>query len=121
MYSVGVFYAWDFLAILIVTVTYLLCPSSIIEKKDEYVKFFLLSLSVLFLLFIVITNIICNDGMTHFLFKVSIIPFLFLTHLIYPFKSVRRSQHLNFFLFFLSIYVIGVNSLMILTVALSNM
>jgi len=121
MYSVGVFYAWDFLFIMVMAMAYFLCPKTFIEKKLEYIKFGLTFLSIFFLLFIIITNVLCSDGMTHMLFWISILPALFLFHLVYPFKEVKRNQHLNFFLFFSSLYVVGVNALIILAFSLSNM
>lgn len=47
--TVGVFYAWDFLVLIAMTVCYWHCPVRFIEKKQEYVKFALLFLSVYFL------------------------------------------------------------------------
>lgn len=121
MYSVGVFYAGDFLAIIFVTVSYYLCPKRFIEKKNEYVKFFLTFFSLFFLLFLLITNIICNSEFTHLLFKISLAPVLLISHLLYPFKEVKRNQHLNFFLFFISLYSIGLYGSIILVHSLSNM
>lgn len=121
MYSVGVFYAWDFLFIVIITLAYFLCPRNFIEKKLEYIKFGLTFLSIFFLLFIIITNILCNAQMTHTLFGVSVVPALLLFHLVYPFREVKRNQHLTFFLFFSSLYVVGLNAFIILAVFFSNM
>lgn len=121
MYSVGVFYAWDFVAVVMVTIAYFLCPSKIIEKKNEYVKFFLSFFSIIFLVFIILTNIICNEEITHLLFKMSIAPLLLIANLLYPFKTVKRNQHLNFFLFFISLYSIGLYGLIIVAHLFSNM
>ncbi len=121
MYSVGVFYAWDFIAIIIVTVAYFLSPDRVVTKKNEYVKFFLSFFSAFFVLFIILTNIIANNEITHLLFWVSLSPLLFLVHILYPFKEVKRNQHLSFFLFFISLYMIGLYGLTIVAHAFSNM
>lgn len=87
-------------------IAYRLCPSKIIEKKQEYVLFSLDFLSLYFTLFIVITNIVKDHSFTHFLFWTLLFPVLFLFHLIYRFKTVKKSRHLSFFLLFLAIYVL---------------
>lgn len=64
--AVGVFYAWDFLVLIAMTVCYWHCPVRFIEKKQEYVKFALLFLSVYFFIFLVLRNI-CGweDAVVH--------------------------------------------------------
>jgi membrane-bound metal-dependent hydrolase YbcI (DUF457 family) len=105
MNSVGVFIAWDFLFVLLITVAYYYSPKRFIEKKNDYVKFSLSFLSVYFLLFIVLTNIINDRGITHTIFGIAFVPALYVYHLLFPFKTVKRNQHLNFFLFFIALYV----------------
>ena len=105
--TVGVFYAWDFLVLIAMTVCYWHCPIRFIEKKQEYVKFALLFLSVYFFIFLVLRNI-CGweDAVVHEVWWVLLFPCLWLGHRFYPFRAVRRNQHLNFFLFFMALYVI---------------
>lgn len=114
MYSVGVFYAWDWLFLLCVMVAYLLCPKKIIEKKNEYVKFFLFFLSGYFFLFFILNNLIQNKEITHQLFGVLSPLALFVFHLLYPFKEVKRNQHLSFFLFWIALFCVGLGGLIIL-------
>ena len=94
MYSVGVFLAFDFLLFILMDIAYRLCPPKIIEKKQEYVLFSLDFLSLYFTLFIVITNIVKDHSFTHFLFWTLLFPVLFLFHLIYRFKTEKKSRHL---------------------------
>lgn len=106
MYSVGVFLAFDFLLFIFMDVAYRLCPPKIIEKKQEYVLFSLDFLSLYFTIFIFITNIVKEHSFTHLLFWTLLFPVLFLFHLIYRFKTVKKNRHLSFFLFFLTVYVL---------------
>lgn len=121
MYTVGVFYAWDFLILILMTLIYFYCPSKYINKKNEYIKFFLVNFSIYFSLVLVFYNISRNMELSHFLFFTFLLPFTYCTHLFYPFKEVKRNQNLNFFLFFLSIYIILVFGFKFLVFAFSNM
>jgi hypothetical protein len=118
---VGVFYAWDFLIVAVCAIVYLFCPPKIIAEKKEYVKFFLLFFSVYFFLFIVIINILKDREATHMLFKVCVVPALFISHLFYPFKTEKKNQHLSFFLFFFSLCIIGLGALIMVAFGFSNM
>lgn len=121
MYSVGVFLAFDFLLFILMDIAYRLCPPKIIEKKQEYVLFSLDFLSLYFTLFIVITNIVKDHSFTHFLFWTLLFPVLFLFHLIYRFKTVKKSRHLSFFLFFLAVYVLVIRVSTLVLFAFSAM
>ena len=61
----------------------------------------------LFFIFLVLRNI-CGweDAVVHEVWWVLLFPCLWLGHRFYPFRAVRRNQHLNFFLFFMALYVI---------------
>lgn len=119
--TVGVFYAWDFLMLAITTLCYWWCPAKIIDKKEEYVKFFLAALSVYFLLFLVVRNVSSSDELVHWLWGVLLCPYLFIAHLFYPFREKRRNRHLSFFLFFAALYAIGMNALTLVGFLFSDM
>jgi hypothetical protein len=118
MYTVGVFYAWDWLAIIGITIAYLLCPKRFIEEKPEYVKLFLFFLSGYFFLFLIISNLLNNREFTHHLLKVCSMPALFVFHWLYPFKKTRKNQHLGFFLFWAALYGVGLTGVIIILHAL---
>ncbi|OAV69752.1 hypothetical protein Barb4_01623 [Bacteroidales bacterium Barb4] len=93
-----------FLAIPFLAVAYYVVPERFIQKKHDYVKFILTFLSLFFLVFIVVTNLLNNRAATHMLEGVTFVPALFIYHLLFPFKTVKRNQHLTFFLFFLTLF-----------------
>lgn len=121
VYSVGVFYAWDFIAIILITILYYYCPKNIIDKKNEYIQFFLYFLSILFTIFIFIINITRSTAFTHMLFKISFIPLLFIFYSLYKFKNNKKNQNLYFFLLVISIYIVLVFSAMYIGILLSTM
>jgi len=121
MYTVGLFYAWDFLGWIIMTIAYLHAPASILREKNEYIAFFLKYISAVFTLFVIIMNITCNEEFTRALFGVAVFPLLFIYHRFYKFKTVQKSQHLNFFLFFLSLFMITLKATILLALMFSNM
>ena len=112
--DVGVFYAWDFLMVLIISLCYWGCPPRFIARKEEYVKYFLSSFTLYFLVFLVVKNICDDVSFTHWLWWTLLCPYLFITHLLYPFKERKRNQHLSFFLFFAALYSLGVNMLILI-------
>jgi hypothetical protein len=84
---------------------YWICPKSIIAEKKDYVKFSLIYLAA-YLALNGITTLLFHPGKwdeVNGIFILALIPTLFVAHLLYPFKTVQRSQHLNFFLFFASL------------------
>lgn len=111
--TIGVFYAWDFLAVIFTTIAYFACPARILNEKNEYVKFFLLFLSVFFLVSLIVKNIIPEQQFANSLVLFGIFPLLFLAHLIYPFKTVKRNQHASFFLFFAALYALVLGGILI--------
>lgn len=114
MYTVGVFYAWDWLALTGITIAYLLCPKRFIGEGLEYVKFFLYFLSGYFLLFLVIANLSKNEDFTHYLFGICFGLALFGSHCLYPFRKVKRSKHLSFFLFWIGVYFFGLRGVIVI-------
>jgi hypothetical protein len=121
MYSVGVFYAWDWFVLIVITIAYLICPKRFIEEKKEYVKFLLLFLSGYFFLFLIVTNLIKNSGFVHHLFGICLPLILLIGHCLYPFKKTKRNQHVSFFLFWIAIYTFGLRGIiMILHALLGN-
>lgn len=121
MYTVGLFYAWDFLGLIILTIAYRFAPSSILKEKNEYVSFFLKFLSAVFVLFVIIMNIVQNRDFTHALFGVGVFPLLFIFHRFYKFKTTQKNQHLNFFLFFFSVFILAVRGTILLAFLFSGM
>ncbi|MDR2473230.1 MAG: hypothetical protein LBD53_06645 [Tannerella sp.] len=95
-----------------VAICYWLCPKCIIEKKTEYVSFWLLFLSFYTLMNGIVTLILARCFSTpmaeaNLYYGITFIPFLFMAHLIYPFRKTKRNQHLSFFLFFASLLIVG--------------
>lgn len=121
MYTVGLFYAWDFLGWIILTLAYLYAPASILREKSEYISFLLKYLSAVFTLFVIIMNITCNKEFTHALFWLVLFPLLFIYHLRYKFKTVQKNQHLTFFLFFLSFFMLALKGTILLAFMISGM
>jgi hypothetical protein len=118
MKTVGVFYAWDWLALIGITIVYLLCPRRFIEKKLEYVKFFLFFLCGYFFLFLIVANIVQSRQFTHYLFGVCFALALWFCHLLYPFKETKRNKHLSFFLFMIGFFCFGLQVLIVILHAL---
>lgn len=103
--DVGVFFAWDFLFIIGMSVGYWFTPKSLLKEKYEYIKFLLVSLSIIFFITVLLKNII-DPKLTETLLYIFALPVIFLIHAIYPFRRVRRNQNVSFFLFCFSMYVI---------------
>jgi hypothetical protein len=98
--------------LLFVLFCYSIAPKCIIEKKNDYVKFFLWFFSCYLLLegifSLLLFRALPYDKTTHeytlLFYVLALCPALFVAHLLYPFKTVKRSQHLTFFLFFASVF-----------------
>jgi hypothetical protein len=90
--------------LLFMTFCYWICPKTIIADKKEYVKFFSMffaGYAALHGIAQLVFNIQCvANGYIELVFILALSPILFITHLFYPFKTLKRNQHLNFFLFF---------------------
>jgi hypothetical protein len=114
MYTVGVFHAWDWLAIIGITIAYLLCPKRFIEEKQEYVKLFLFFLSGYFFFFLIVSNLLKNREFTHYLFGICFLLALFIFHWLYPFKKTKKNRHLSFFLFWIGLYCFGLKGIIII-------
>ncbi|MDR3246030.1 MAG: hypothetical protein LBT50_06310 [Prevotellaceae bacterium] len=84
---------------------YWICPKSIISGKQDYVKFLLIYLAIYFALNGIVTLLFHHSKWyeINVIFILALIPTLFVAHLLYPFETVQRNQHLNFFLFFASL------------------
>jgi hypothetical protein len=121
MYTIGLFYAWDFLVFIIMSIAYVYATPNIIRTKNEYVLFFLKYLSLIFTLFVIIYNITANKDFTYSLFWLSILPALFIFHHFYKFKKIQKSQHLTFFLFFLSLFMIALKGMIVIAFLFSTM
>jgi hypothetical protein len=96
--------------LLFVLFCYSIAPKCIIEKKNDYVKFFLW----FFICYLFLEGIISlllyrvfspdrTNGLYTIFSILALCPTLFMAHLLYPFKTIKRSQHLTFFLFFASV------------------
>jgi hypothetical protein len=121
MYSVGLFYAWDFFWWIVVTIAYIYAPASILRVKNEYISFFLIFFSLVFTLFVFVINATRNTELTHMVFLTTVFPLLFVFHLIFPFRKTQKSQHLSFFLFFIAAYMLALRGTILLAFAISNM
>jgi hypothetical protein len=80
------------------------CPKTIIAEKKDYVKFFLLFFAGYTALHGIAQLVLgikyITSGNIELVFILVLSPILFIAHLLYPFKTLKRNQHLNFFLFF---------------------
>lgn len=99
-------YPWITVILVIMTVTYIFSPRILIPHKNEYIKFFLLSISVYVTIFLIL-GWLFSGYVNETLFFLLIVPWLFVSHLIYPFKELKRNRNLSFFLFFLSLIPTG--------------
>jgi hypothetical protein len=84
---------------------YWMSPKSIITKKKDYVKFLLVYFAGYMTLNGITTLLFHHSKLyeVNYVFILALAPTLFVAHLLYPFKTVQRSQHLSFFLFFASL------------------
>lgn len=92
--------SWPALGLLVamVTVLYVCWPSKLM-KKNEYVMFFLISLSTYWLIILICH--ICMGGFHHqtdatSIFLLFLAPWMSITHFLYPFKHTKRNQQFTF-------------------------
>ena len=92
--------SWPALGLLVamVTVLYVCWPSKLM-KKNEYVMFFLISLSTYWLIMLICH--ICMGGFHHqtdttSIFLLFLAPWMSITHFLYPFKHTKRNQQFTF-------------------------
>ena len=105
-------------------VCYWICPKAIIAEKKDYVNFFL----CFFICYAALHGIISlafgmqqiENVHVHVVFILALFPILFIAHLLYPFKTVKRNQHLSFFLFFAALLSMAIAGFFVL-LAFSNM
>ena len=83
----------------ITTVVYLLWPSKLM-KKNEYVMFFLSSFSIYWLLMlflhIYMGGFHHKTDLTGTMFLACLIPWITVTHLLFPFKHTKRNPQFTF-------------------------
>ena len=89
--------AWG-LIIAMVTALYICWPSRLM-KKNEYVMFFLISFSIYWLLMLICH--VCMGGFHHqtdttAVFLLLLVPWMSITHFLYPFKQTKRNQQFTF-------------------------
>ena len=114
----GIYWMFTWLMIIIATTVYYFIPIHYLGKKYEYVKFFLVFFSVYFLVMYITEMLLATvacDEVIKFIFAVFLIPALFLSHWLYRFRTIKKSRHLSFFLFFATICLFGNIILMFLT------
>ena len=103
------------MVIAIMAVVYLLWPSRLM-KKNEYMTFFLSSIGVYW--FVMLVAHFCLGGfhretdLTGGVFLLCLIPWLTVTHLLFPFRHTRRNPQFTF----LSVAFTGI-SLLLMAVA----
>lgn len=125
----GVFFPFDGLVLIAMTVAYFLCPKKYLENKLDYVKFFLTYASVYASIFMLIhalfyTQISGTEAALqsyHAAFALGIAPTLWVAHRLWPFKQVKRNQHISFFSAIIALGEIAAIALLWLMVALSEM
>ncbi len=103
--TVVVFFAWDFLFIIVLTIVYIISPKKLVGEKYEYIHFLLVSLSLILFISIIVKNILGPD-ISQTLIYILVMPVLFLIHAIYPFLKVRRNKTVSFFLLCFSLYAL---------------
>lgn len=102
----GVFFAGDWLMLIIITLAYYIFPVRVTGKKYEYIKFFLVFFSTYFLVCFLLKHIVFFDD--RFLavdpqaalrrtFLVFLFAALYVSHLLYRFKTVPKNKTLGFF------------------------
>ena len=101
----GVFFPFDVFGLVVLTILYFCCPTRFFGKKYDYVKFFLCFLSLLFCV-VFAYKLLENPtketvGMT---FWTLFCPILCLSHLVYPFRTAKRSRHITFFSLLISLF-----------------
>jgi hypothetical protein len=123
----GVFSLFLSVFLLVTLICYRISPKCIIEEKKEYVKFFLSFFIAYFALNGIATLALFHlfelrdtEGIMRLIFILALCPVFFIFHLLYPFKDVKRNQHLSFFLFFASLLSACVAMFGVM-IALSNM
>lgn len=89
--------AWG-LIVAMLTVLYVCWPSRLM-KKNEYVMFFLISFSIYWLLMLICH--VCMGGFHHqtdttAVFLLLLVPWMSITHFLYPFKQTKRNQQFAF-------------------------
>jgi hypothetical protein len=101
------------LFLLFMAICYWISPKFIIAEKSEYVKFFLIFFTCYFALDGIVSLALyrlCDvPHMVPLEYSALLLcPALFLFHLLYRFKEVKKNQHLSFFLFFAALFSICV-------------
>jgi hypothetical protein len=109
------------------TFCYWKAPQKIIEKKTEYIVFFLLFGTVYSFLHGVSIKILDMLGILDWnafrLISILVFPLLcFVAHLLYPFRNINKNlrQHVTFFLFFATLLSMAIAGFFIL-LEFSNM
>jgi peptidoglycan/LPS O-acetylase OafA/YrhL len=121
METIKKFDLWVFFSILLafyilfVAVCYRFCPKGVIEKKSEYVLFFLLFLALFMLLQGIATVIVGRTGKpiteANVYCGLAFFPMLFVAHLLYPFKKHQAESASGILLFFISLLAVSATSL----------
>lgn len=106
MFTVGMFYAWDFLVLIICTLCYIYFPVRWLAPKIEWIKFLLIFLSCYFTLFWILCNELQGEAFVYSLFFTAFCPCLLLSYIAYPFRESKRNSHVLFFLSFATFYVL---------------
>lgn len=121
MFVTGVFYAWDFLAIIACTLCYIYLPNRLLPFKMEWVKFLLFFGSGYFTFFWILRNELQDDILTHAFFMYMFFPSLLLSYIVYPSRQTKKNPHVVFFLLFISLYVLLLNGSVLIGWLFSNM
>lgn len=119
--NMSILNCYPFLGIVwtMMTIAYFLWPEHYFTKKSEYLKFFLLSVSVYW--FLVTSVHVAYREISGVLFLMGLIPFLAISHLIYPFKECKRNKHFTFFSIGISVFMFFTILIAWLLVAISDM
>lgn len=103
------------MVIAIMSVVYLLWPSKLM-KKSEYATFFLVSFSVywflMLLLHIYLGGFQHRTTLTGTMFLAGLVPWITVTHLLWPFKETKRNPQFTFF----SVAFTGISMLLVAVV-----
>jgi hypothetical protein len=123
MYIASTWPLWGMI-VTIEAIVYLIWPLKNLEK-NEYVKFFLISFSIYWLLMLALHlylgGLHHETPITGTIFLSCFIPWVSITHLFFPFRRVKRNSQFTFFSVVFSITMILIIALAWILVQFSNM
>jgi hypothetical protein len=110
------------LAIAIMAIAYILFPVRYFGEKNEYIIFFLCSISLFWLFFMLARILGVEFFESHeFVNWVSLFLWITITHLIFPFKRIKRNKNFTFLTVGFSIVALVLVSFVFMRVLIVDM